>query len=555
MQSTIRAFQKVLKGFNPTGPNPFPEDFAVKRFFKKFEEPNEHDLSKEEEAFREWLRFDGSLPAIHLPPGRWYSSRVNLHQVRPCTFDEIDLPKGSEFISTFGRNSVQSRLSRSVWTVTRDAFEAFASIVYHHKGLKRAFRRRYSVWFSGRDFDMSQRQADKFLFRKLGHSQRAGIPSTFLWKLARVVTFVNGSRFSTVPKNNESVRPINIEPFGNLVVQRSIGIHLRNEIKRLYDIDLDTLQEVHRERIASQVATIDLKNASDAVSCDLVRFLFPKALQRQIFDARSPMVFGLDGNYHLTKKISSMGNGFTFELMTLILLSVCRMHDPEATVFGDDIIVSKSVAVGVMQDIRVVGFVVNSEKSFIDGPFRESCGGNYHDDHGYIESYDFEWPVSIRDCIVIHNKAAVLAEVYPSFRRLYQQLTRLVPNDLRSGAPCEIPSGFFMGDHQLDLDDSWFATAKPGRQVATPRSVLKRAQKLARSLNYDRFSLFKGFTWVPDEVSPQVRHLQDRHWAKYEMYLHAGMVTKDIRTGSGKDVVCWFVDFGGEPMRIPRVID
>lgn len=554
MESTIRAYQTILKGFRPSGPLPFPEDFAVKRFFKKFEVPSDHKEDLRAKSFNEWLTFDRQLPHCHLPPGEWYTARLDLRQVRPCTFRTFDFPKGSEVVATRGFNSLQSRLERSVWTVTRDAFEAFASIVYHHKGLKRAFRKRYQTWYARRNFDLSMRQSDRFLYRKLGKTRYYGLPSTFVWKLSRIVSFVEGSRFSTVPKNNSNDRPINIEPFGNLVVQRSIGIHLRSEIKRLYGIDLDTLQDDHVTRISSQCATIDLKNASDAVTQELVSFLFPKPVSRQLFAARSPMVLGLDGNYHLTKKISSMGNGFTFELMSLILLACTRQLDSTSSVFGDDIIINPVFAPRLVHCLERVGFIVNSEKSFIDGPFRESCGGNFHDDYGYIKSFDFEWPTSLRDCVIIHNKAKLLSE-YPSFKDLYSKLTRVVPIMLRSGVSCQIPSGFRQGNHQPKLEDMWFATAKRGPQDQVPPQVLKRARKLADSYQYESFTIFRGLSHKPKEASRQLRHLPSKAWAKYEMYLDAGRRTKDVRSGFGSDALCWYINFGAGTMRIPRVVD
>ena len=54
LQSTIRAYQKVLKGYSFPQGNSFSEDFAIKRFLKKFQEPAQGgDLAPR--CFEEWV--------------------------------------------------------------------------------------------------------------------------------------------------------------------------------------------------------------------------------------------------------------------------------------------------------------------------------------------------------------------------------------------------------------------------------------------------------------------------------------------------------------------
>jgi hypothetical protein len=87
------------------------------------------------------------------------------------------------------------------------------------------------------------------------------------------------------------------------------------------------------------------------------------------------------------QKFSSMGNGFTFPLQTLIFYSLAWALQPAievgpqrpqvAVAYGDDIIVPSDVAPKLAELLRYVGFKVNAEKSFWEGPFRESCGKDY----------------------------------------------------------------------------------------------------------------------------------------------------------------------------------
>jgi hypothetical protein len=82
-----------------------------------------------------------------------------------------------------------------------------------------------------------------------------------------------------------------------------------------------------------------------------------------------------------------MGNGYTFELESCIFAAICaeclsiRGHEAklgeDLFVFGDDIIVPIDSADLVVSTLRWLGFETNNEKSFLKGPFRESCGGDF----------------------------------------------------------------------------------------------------------------------------------------------------------------------------------
>lgn len=193
-----------------------------------------------------------------------------------------------------------------------------------------------------------------------------------------------------VPKSAKTDRPICIEPHSLIPVQKYLGNEIRWRLHRL-GIDLNKQQFVNR-RLAREgssdgtFATIDLSSASDTISLNLVSELLPLEWFDLLTQARSPYTRFPDGTIHENEKFSSMGNGFTFELETLIFASMskaCIEYIGQATkekrmsVFGDDIIVPTAVADLLIRFLRVVGFQTNTEKTFIDGPFRESCGHDY----------------------------------------------------------------------------------------------------------------------------------------------------------------------------------
>jgi hypothetical protein len=91
----------------------------------------------------------------------------------------------------------------------------------------------------------------------------------------------------------------------------------------------------------------------------------------------------IDGHEHVNEMFSSMGNGFTFELESLLFLSISKAvqhftrHLGVISIYGDDIICPTAMAHDLSFCLSIMGFSVNLEKSHIDGPFRESCGGHY----------------------------------------------------------------------------------------------------------------------------------------------------------------------------------
>jgi hypothetical protein len=97
-------------------------------------------------------------------------------------------------------------------------------------------------------------------------------------------------------------------------------------------------------------------------------------------------------------KFCSMGNGFCFPLETLIFAACCHsvgagIAGTDFSVYGDDIILRKAFAGDALKLLRVLGFSPNASKTFISGPFRESCGADWFggvDVRPYILDYSLD---------------------------------------------------------------------------------------------------------------------------------------------------------------------
>lgn len=542
-QNIIRVYNKVLSTFKFTEPTSFSEDFAIKRFKKKYQVPN---VAGEEElhqaCLKEYLQFDETLPDNRNKcySSIWYLVRKDLHRsLRKFSLGSYSFPKGSEYTSTKGYNSVESRLCRSEWTCTYGNFELYATTVYNDKILKKAARQRFKrlIAQKGSGFKANWKSFSQMLYKNGSDGY-----TIFKWLLKSITVFTQGSRFTTVPKNNEKRRPINIEPFGNILTQSKLGAGIRKVLLDQYGQDLNTLQSKHRSLISDlSKATIDLSNASDSVSMVLVDFLFPRWFSDYIKASRSPTVdVGKNEELYVLKKVSSMGNGFTFELMTLILTALCRQLDSKSSVYGDDIIIDRTKARELITYLEEVNFKVNTDKSFISGLFRESCGGNFHYEEGYVKSFDFKYIENIFDCMMTHNKCYELRQ-YPNFKRMFDVLLRALPRELHGG-----PVNANAVMHTYDVNKPYdfpaiFITPKnPSNGLSTKlRDKLIGLQLLgsnAQPLTIDtECTTVCSWTWVNDLASPSLRMLDPkRNWAKLLSYQWSNCIAKDQITGKGR---------------------
>lgn len=201
--------------------------------------------------------------------------------------------------------------------------------------------------------------------------------------------FVQGDRFTMVPKSAETHRGICVSPSLNVTYQLSVGKVIRKRLS-MQGIDLTYGQTVH-QRLAEQaslkldLATIDLSSASDTVASELVKLVLPQNWY-DLLDGLRCKYTRIDKKWRKLEKFSAMGNGYTFELETLLFytlgLTVAELlcSTPDVlTVYGDDIIIDQALAEPMVTALRFFGFIPNTKKTFIDGtPFRESCGGDYY---------------------------------------------------------------------------------------------------------------------------------------------------------------------------------
>lgn len=202
------------------------------------------------------------------------------------------------------------------------------------------------------------------------------------------------NRISFVPKSSDEHRAIGIELSGSILLQKQVGNLIRRALKR-FGLDLNSQsRNVHFARLAKtfNFATVDLANASNTLSRETVKALLPPDWFAVMDCYRSHYGSTKSGDFSCRYNMfSSMGNGFTFELESLIFFAIAYVivkedlqSDHRATlrnvaVFGDDIIIPNHLFGEFVETINFYGFSTNIDKSFVTGNFFESCGSDFYD--------------------------------------------------------------------------------------------------------------------------------------------------------------------------------
>lgn len=242
------------------------------------------------------------------------------------------------------------------------------------------------------------------------------------------------NRVTFVPKNYKTYRTIACEPEGSLPLQLAFDSWAK---ERLQKWGCDLSDQSRNQRLAylaslpeskDSIATLDLEAASDTLCYNCVAWLLPSDWFRFLNAIRSKgfsSSFG-DGVY---SKFSSMGNGATFALESSIFLALAlalpltKEERSVVSVYGDDIIVPSRLAPLYIDVLGFFGFSVNTQKSFLTGPFRESCGEDYYG--GRLVT-----PFYVRSSLELNPDAAHivngLARISPPEGRVWSMLRDIV---------------------------------------------------------------------------------------------------------------------------------
>jgi len=194
---------------------------------------------------------------------------------------------------------------------------------------------------------------------------------------------------SLVDKTFKSLRMIVPNTTIGGLYSNGLGKVIENRLARA-GYDIKNLQQVHgilaREgSVTNKLVTADQSLASDNITVELVNLLLPFRWARALSKGRISKIVLPDMTTVDSKTFSTMGIGFTFPLQTLLFLGVLHGIRLSANIrgkctisaYGDDLIYDHRLHRHVVRVFPMLGLVLNEDKTFACGPFRESCGQDF----------------------------------------------------------------------------------------------------------------------------------------------------------------------------------
>jgi hypothetical protein len=212
-------------------------------------------------------------------------------------------------------------------------------------------------------------------------------------------------RVVTVPKTLKTPRIIAIEPVAVQYMQQGLLEVIENEVEASdkcrqligWKSQIPNQELARIGSITGDLATLDLSEASDRVSNQLVRLMLSNHphLASAVDATRSRKADVPGHGVKRLAKFASMGSALCFPIESFVFMTVVfcgieqelkrQITESDVNVllgsvrtYGDDIIVPVRFVRSVVDSLQTFGFKVNSDKSFWTGKFRESCGKFYY---------------------------------------------------------------------------------------------------------------------------------------------------------------------------------
>lgn len=281
--------------------------------------------------------------------------------------------------------------------ITRDVFAGFDPkdiVPRHGPGAVATGERLEEKWHFARLYDGIHQMYPYYKYFVVGGARELVDRLDWYKSLERRETGV--AKVVLVPKDSRGPRLISCEPLEYQWIQQGLGRKLMGHLESFWmtrgHVNF-TNQEVNRQLALEssrtlEFATLDLKEASDRVSLELVQAVFKHCpeLLRALEATRTSATLLPNGTVQSLKKFAPMGSALCFPVEAFVFWAVIvaslarrdRVSPSKSAefvyVYGDDIIVPTADADFCMQALESVGLKVNASKSCIHGPFRESCG-------------------------------------------------------------------------------------------------------------------------------------------------------------------------------------
>ena len=221
------------------------------------------------------------------------------------------------------------------------------------------------------------------------------------------------SKLVDVPKTQKGPRLIAAEPTSNQWIQQAIARWLRWKSRdtlignMVNFFDQTPSREAALDASRSGLrATIDLKSASDRLTCWLIQRVLrsnPNLLDMIRSCRTKYMLNPIDAKFEsiiVLKKFATQGSALTFPLQSVVFsilaLGVGKYLNPRTSlrrlsgqvrVFGDDIVIPVTWVATFRSLLDSLWLKVNATKTHTEGNFRESCGMDAFRGHDVTPAY------------------------------------------------------------------------------------------------------------------------------------------------------------------------
>lgn len=325
------------------------------------------------------------------------------------------------------------------------------------------------------------------------------------------------SKVTLVPKDSRGPRIICMEPHERMFIQKGLMQLLYDHIELVSPakgyINF-TDQSINRRlaysaSIDRKYATIDLKDASDMVSWELIKKLATQEWCDALTATRSTIARTPYGDIEL-KKFAPMGSALCFPIEAILFYSIARLESSEVYVYGDDIIVPREDADRVIAALESYGLVINHSKTLQRGLFRESCGAEFYNgyDISYVKcrSYGLAQFVAFCNLVAEHHGLEISDQLMHWYEDTYAtQVFRKAFSDRCFGEPLVYYTNF-----TASSDVFFRRRYNKNLQRYEYRRLTERAVRLdcSKLSEYDRY--FDALTQKETAVQPELYRKQKR---------------------------------------------
>jgi hypothetical protein len=225
-----------------------------------------------------------------------------------------------------------------------------------------------------------------------------------------------------VPKSYKASRIIAMDDTYRNAISLQIEEIFRNcdRNAKYPQIDLER-QEINQEyayegSVFGNIATLDASHASDLQSKTLFIDVFPLEYTRRVASLL-PDHYEVNGSVRMMQMASTSGHALTFRHETIVYKAIAAAAirflsglcpdlvfqktcmDPSGEevgfshAYGDDTEVATEAYDTVLFFFSTLGLIINQDKSYADGPYRESCGKEYMDGKDFTSVYYPRFPI------------------------------------------------------------------------------------------------------------------------------------------------------------------